>query len=113
MPEAGTQLRMPIITLATTEESRHSLTTEEMLTEGGETIIPDIKPFFFFLNSVSLHNGTLNFQPRNIRDQISTNILRFEHGGFGGGGGNSRWVEESRDDGDWSKPTPRNERLEQ
>uniref|UniRef100_A0A3Q0S9Y8 RNA helicase n=1 Tax=Amphilophus citrinellus TaxID=61819 RepID=A0A3Q0S9Y8_AMPCI len=36
------------------------------------------------------------------------------HGGFGngGGGGNSRWVEESRDDGDWSKPTPRNERLE-
>uniref|UniRef100_I3KDQ0 RNA helicase n=1 Tax=Oreochromis niloticus TaxID=8128 RepID=I3KDQ0_ORENI len=39
---------------------------------------------------------------------------RFEHGGFGngGGGGNSRWVEESRDDGDWSKPTPRNERLE-
>uniref|UniRef100_A0A3Q1FEH9 RNA helicase n=1 Tax=Acanthochromis polyacanthus TaxID=80966 RepID=A0A3Q1FEH9_9TELE len=40
--------------------------------------------------------------------------FRFEHGGFGGGGGggNSRWVEESRDDGDWSKPTPRNERLE-
>uniref|UniRef100_A0A3Q3VY60 RNA helicase n=1 Tax=Mola mola TaxID=94237 RepID=A0A3Q3VY60_MOLML len=36
----------------------------------------------------------------------------FEHGGFGGGGGNSRWVEESRDDGDWSKPMPRNERLE-
>lgn len=40
-------------------------------------------------------------------------VRRFEHGGFGGGGGNSRWVEESRDDGDWSKPTPRNERLEQ
>jgi len=44
-------------------------------------------------------------------------VLRFEHGGFGGGGGggggNSRWVEESRDEGDWSKPTPRNERLEQ
>lgn len=43
--------------------------------------------------------------------------LRFEHGGFGGGGGggggNSRWVEESREEGDWSKPTPRNERLEQ
>uniref|UniRef100_A0A3Q3R048 RNA helicase n=1 Tax=Monopterus albus TaxID=43700 RepID=A0A3Q3R048_MONAL len=40
--------------------------------------------------------------------------MGFDHGGFGGGGGggNSRWVEESRDDGDWSKPTPRNERLE-
>uniref|UniRef100_A0A8C5DWY7 RNA helicase n=1 Tax=Gouania willdenowi TaxID=441366 RepID=A0A8C5DWY7_GOUWI len=39
----------------------------------------------------------------------------FEHGGFGGGGGgggNTRWVEEPRDEGDWSKPTPRNERLE-
>lgn len=41
-------------------------------------------------------------------------VLRFDHGGFGGGGGgNSRWVEEARDDGDWSKPMPRNERLEQ
>lgn len=42
--------------------------------------------------------------------------VRFDHGGFGGGGGgggNSRWVEESREEGDWSKPTPRNERLEQ
>lgn len=42
--------------------------------------------------------------------------FRFDHGGFGGGGGgggNTRWVEEARDDGDWSKPTPRNERLEQ
>uniref|UniRef100_A0A8C5C315 RNA helicase n=3 Tax=Gadus TaxID=8048 RepID=A0A8C5C315_GADMO len=28
------------------------------------------------------------------------------------GGGNSRWVEESRDDEDWSKQTPQNERLE-
>uniref|UniRef100_A0A8C5DWY4 RNA helicase n=1 Tax=Gouania willdenowi TaxID=441366 RepID=A0A8C5DWY4_GOUWI len=28
------------------------------------------------------------------------------------GGGNTRWVEEPRDEGDWSKPTPRNERLE-
>ncbi|KAM4595982.1 putative ATP-dependent RNA helicase an3 isoform 2-T2 [Polymixia lowei] len=36
---------------------------------------------------------------------------RYERGGFGGGG-NSRWVEDSRDDEDWSKPTPPNERLE-
>uniref|UniRef100_A0A8C2K2W8 RNA helicase n=1 Tax=Cyprinus carpio TaxID=7962 RepID=A0A8C2K2W8_CYPCA len=39
---------------------------------------------------------------------------RYERGGFGGGtGGNSRWVEESRDEEDWSKPLPSNERLEQ
>lgn len=38
MPEAGTLLRMPIITLETTEESQHSLMIEEMLTEGGEMI---------------------------------------------------------------------------
>uniref|UniRef100_A0A8C2KEA3 RNA helicase n=1 Tax=Cyprinus carpio TaxID=7962 RepID=A0A8C2KEA3_CYPCA len=31
--------------------------------------------------------------------------------GFGGGG-NSRWVEDSRDDEDWSKPLPPNERVE-
>ncbi|XP_050974638.1 DEAD-box helicase 3 X-linked a isoform X14 [Labeo rohita] len=38
---------------------------------------------------------------------------RYERGGFGGGtGGNSRWVEESRDEEDWSKPLPPNERLE-
>ncbi|XP_038148321.1 ATP-dependent RNA helicase DDX3X-like isoform X2 [Cyprinodon tularosa] len=35
---------------------------------------------------------------------------RYERGGFGGGG-NSRWVEDSRED-DWSKPTAPNERLE-
>ncbi|XP_028249769.1 DEAD-box helicase 3 X-linked a isoform X2 [Parambassis ranga] len=35
---------------------------------------------------------------------------RYERGGFAGGG-NSRWVEESRDE-DWSKPTAPNERLE-
>lgn len=55
-----------------------------------------------------------NLNPRPpVTSQLS-HLLRFEHGGFGGGGGgNSRWVEESRDDGDWSKPLPRNERLEQ
>ncbi|XP_076857502.1 DEAD-box helicase 3 X-linked a isoform X7 [Brachyhypopomus gauderio] len=39
---------------------------------------------------------------------------RYERGGLGGGGGmgNSRWVEESRDEEDWSKPTPPNERVE-
>ncbi|XP_051998240.1 putative ATP-dependent RNA helicase an3 isoform X3 [Xyrauchen texanus] len=38
---------------------------------------------------------------------------RYERGGFGGGTvGNSRWVEESRDEDDWSKPMPPNERLE-
>ncbi|XP_020791898.1 DEAD-box helicase 3 X-linked a isoform X1 [Boleophthalmus pectinirostris] len=37
---------------------------------------------------------------------------RYERGGYSGGaGGNSRWVEESREE-DWSKPTARNERLE-
>uniref|UniRef100_A0A671TZP3 RNA helicase n=1 Tax=Sparus aurata TaxID=8175 RepID=A0A671TZP3_SPAAU len=35
---------------------------------------------------------------------------RYERGGFAGGG-NTRWVEDSRDD-DWSKPTAPNERLE-
>ncbi|XP_053709630.1 ATP-dependent RNA helicase DDX3X-like isoform X1 [Synchiropus splendidus] len=48
-----------------------------------------------------------------FNDRGSTNRARYDHGGFGGGGaGNTRWVEESKDDGDWSKPTPRNERLE-
>uniref|UniRef100_A0A672J3Z2 RNA helicase n=1 Tax=Salarias fasciatus TaxID=181472 RepID=A0A672J3Z2_SALFA len=49
-----------------------------------------------------------------FNDRGNANRGRFDHGGFGGGGGggNSRWVEESRDDGDWSKPTARNERLE-
>ncbi|XP_072301001.1 DEAD-box helicase 3 X-linked a isoform X2 [Eucyclogobius newberryi] len=40
---------------------------------------------------------------------------RYERGGFSGGaggtGGNSRWSDESREE-DWSKPTPRQERLE-
>ncbi|XP_057191946.1 DEAD-box helicase 3 X-linked a isoform X5 [Triplophysa rosa] len=38
---------------------------------------------------------------------------RYERGGFAAGtGGNSRWVEESRDEEDWSKQLPPNERLE-
>lgn len=36
---------------------------------------------------------------------------RYERGGFAGGG-NSRWVEDYREE-DWSKPTAPNERLEQ
>uniref|UniRef100_A0A3B3BK87 DEAD-box helicase 3 X-linked b n=1 Tax=Oryzias melastigma TaxID=30732 RepID=A0A3B3BK87_ORYME len=48
-----------------------------------------------------------------FNDRGNANRGRYEHGGFGAGGaGNSRWVEESREDGDWSKPTQRNERLE-
>uniref|UniRef100_A0A8B9LCQ1 RNA helicase n=1 Tax=Astyanax mexicanus TaxID=7994 RepID=A0A8B9LCQ1_ASTMX len=45
---------------------------------------------------------------------LSFSSLRYERGGFGGGAGmvNTRWVEESRDEEDWSKPTPPNERLE-
>lgn len=38
---------------------------------------------------------------------------RYERGGFGGGGGNSRWSEDSRDEEDWSKPLPPSERVEQ
>uniref|UniRef100_A0A8C9ZBX6 RNA helicase n=1 Tax=Sander lucioperca TaxID=283035 RepID=A0A8C9ZBX6_SANLU len=50
-----------------------------------------------------------------FNDRGNANRGRFDHGGFGGGGGgggNNRWVEESREEGDWSKQTPRNERLE-
>uniref|UniRef100_A0A9J8B3E7 RNA helicase n=1 Tax=Cyprinus carpio carpio TaxID=630221 RepID=A0A9J8B3E7_CYPCA len=45
--------------------------------------------------------------------ELSEAVLfgRYERGGFGGGG-NSRWVEDSRDDEDWSKPLPPNERVE-
>uniref|UniRef100_A0A8C1FAC6 RNA helicase n=1 Tax=Cyprinus carpio carpio TaxID=630221 RepID=A0A8C1FAC6_CYPCA len=47
------------------------------------------------------------------RLELSEAVLfgRYERGGFGGGG-NSRWVEDSRDDEDWSKPLPPNERVE-
>ncbi|GCB76629.1 hypothetical protein scyTo_0016587, partial [Scyliorhinus torazame] len=40
---------------------------------------------------------------------------RMDRGGFGSreGGGNSRWVEDKRDDDDWSKQLPANERMEQ
>nr|XP_005168847.1 DEAD (Asp-Glu-Ala-Asp) box helicase 3b isoform X3 [Danio rerio] len=45
-----------------------------------------------------------------FNDRGSSSRGRYERGGFGGGG-NSRWVEECRDE-DWSKPLPPNERLE-
>lgn len=44
--------------------------------------------------------------------KLLTDIRRYERGGFGGGG-NSRWVDDSRDEEDWSKPLTPNERLEQ
>ncbi|XP_058634219.1 DEAD-box helicase 3 X-linked b isoform X3 [Onychostoma macrolepis] len=46
-----------------------------------------------------------------FNDRGSSSRGRYERGGFGGGG-NSRWVEDSRDDEDWSKPLPPNERVE-
>ncbi|XP_072295502.1 DEAD-box helicase 3 X-linked b isoform X2 [Eucyclogobius newberryi] len=46
-----------------------------------------------------------------FNDRGNANRGRFDHGGFNAGG-NSRWVDEPREDGDWSKPTPRNERVE-
>ncbi|KAM6945584.1 putative ATP-dependent RNA helicase an3 isoform 2-T2 [Aplochiton taeniatus] len=48
-----------------------------------------------------------------FNDRGTASRGRYERGGFGGGGGNTRWVEEPRDDEDWAKPTPPNERLEQ
>ncbi|XP_057676148.1 ATP-dependent RNA helicase DDX3X-like isoform X1 [Corythoichthys intestinalis] len=48
-----------------------------------------------------------------FNDRSNANRGRFDHGGYSSGvGGNSRWVEEASNDGDWSKPTPLNERLE-
>uniref|UniRef100_A0A671PXY5 RNA helicase n=1 Tax=Sinocyclocheilus anshuiensis TaxID=1608454 RepID=A0A671PXY5_9TELE len=49
----------------------------------------------------------------NDRGSSSRGVVfgRYERGGFGGGG-SSRWVEDSRDDEDWSKPLPPNERVE-
>uniref|UniRef100_A0A8C1LNC3 RNA helicase n=1 Tax=Cyprinus carpio TaxID=7962 RepID=A0A8C1LNC3_CYPCA len=47
------------------------------------------------------------------RLELSEAVLfgRYERGGFGGGG-NSRWAEDSKNDEDWSKPLPPNERVE-
>ncbi|XP_008322904.1 ATP-dependent RNA helicase DDX3X-like isoform X2 [Cynoglossus semilaevis] len=59
--------------------------------------------------------GNNRGKPAFLNDRGSTNRGRFDHGGFGGGGGrggSNRWTEEPVDDGDWSKPTPCNERLE-
>ncbi|XP_067116946.1 DEAD-box helicase 3 X-linked b isoform X1 [Osmerus mordax] len=46
-----------------------------------------------------------------FNDRGSASRGRYERGGFSGAG-NSRWAEDSRDDEDWSKPIPPNERLE-
>ncbi|KAK7145388.1 hypothetical protein R3I94_011478 [Phoxinus phoxinus] len=46
-----------------------------------------------------------------FNDRGSSSRGRYERGGFGGGG-NSRWGEDSRDEEDWSKPLPPNERQE-
>ncbi|XP_077088178.1 DEAD-box helicase 3 X-linked b isoform X2 [Siphateles boraxobius] len=46
-----------------------------------------------------------------FNDRGSSNRGRYERGGFGGGG-NSRWGEDSREEEDWSKPLPPNERQE-
>uniref|UniRef100_A0A8B9RH74 RNA helicase n=1 Tax=Astyanax mexicanus TaxID=7994 RepID=A0A8B9RH74_ASTMX len=54
-------------------------------------------------------NGTTSFK---LEFRCLCALIRYERGGFGGGG-NGRWVEESRDDEDWSKPLAPNERLEQ
>ncbi|XP_021334405.1 DEAD-box helicase 3 X-linked a isoform X5 [Danio rerio] len=71
-------------------------------------------------NSVVNRDAYASFGGRSDRgksaffnDRGASSRGRYERGGFGGGtGGNSRWVEESRDEEDWSKPMPPNERLE-
>ncbi|KAJ8253039.1 hypothetical protein GJAV_G00208440 [Gymnothorax javanicus] len=49
-----------------------------------------------------------------FNDRSSGSRGRYERPGFGSreGGGNSRWVEDPREEEDWSKPLPPNERLE-
>ncbi|XP_026121641.1 putative ATP-dependent RNA helicase an3 isoform X1 [Carassius auratus] len=44
-------------------------------------------------------------------DRGSSSRGRYERGGFGGGG-NSRWTDDSKNDEDWSKPLPPSERVE-
>ncbi|TRY97227.1 hypothetical protein DNTS_013717 [Danionella cerebrum] len=71
-------------------------------------------------NSVVNRDAYASFGGRSDRgrsaffnDRGTNSRGRYERGGFGGAtGGNSRWVEESRDEEDWSKPMPPNERLE-
>ncbi|KAG7248756.1 hypothetical protein CRUP_035702, partial [Coryphaenoides rupestris] len=46
-----------------------------------------------------------------FNDRGSGSRGRYERGGFHSGG-SSRWGEDSREEDDWSKPTPPNERLE-
>uniref|UniRef100_A0A672S7N0 RNA helicase n=1 Tax=Sinocyclocheilus grahami TaxID=75366 RepID=A0A672S7N0_SINGR len=55
-----------------------------------------------------------SFGGRSDRGKSAFNDRGYCNICFGGGtGGNSRWVEESRDEEDWSKPLSPNERLEQ
>ncbi|XP_042587442.1 putative ATP-dependent RNA helicase an3 isoform X4 [Cyprinus carpio] len=70
-------------------------------------------------NSVVNRDAYTSFGGRSDRGKSTFNDRgagsrgRYERGGFGGGnGGNSRWVEEFRDEEDWSKPLSPNERLE-
>lgn len=66
--------------------------------------------------SSGLHKNLANDQAGDQDGGITVShymcmLFRYERGGFAGGG-NTRWVEDSRED-DWSKPTAPNERLEQ
>ncbi|XP_048834506.1 ATP-dependent RNA helicase DDX3X-like isoform X2 [Brienomyrus brachyistius] len=68
-------------------------------------------------NSSKDRDAYTSFGGRNDRvkssfftDRGAATRGRFERGGFGST--NSRWVEDSRDEEDWSKPTSPNERLE-